>query len=69
MKRLKENEEKNQRFYGCAYKGILAEWHPTEKLLREIAKKLDRDYDKDMTNKLRESLILATATYHKEIGY
>ena len=51
FERLKEKEEKNKRYYGCAFKSILAECQPTEKLLREIAKKLNRDYEEDMTNK------------------
>ena len=58
-----------KRYHGCAYKGWLGEWHPTDELLRDIAVQLDRNYDKEMTDSLRNYLVVATATYHKEKGF
>ena len=57
------------RYDGCEYKGILAEWHPREHLLEDIAKTLNRSYKEDMTENLRKFLVEVTAKYHKERGY
>ena len=58
-----------RKYYGCVYQGILAEWHPTEELLREIAKEFNRNYEQDMTDNSRKFLIEVTANYHKKNGY
>ena len=57
------------RWHGCAYQGLIGEWHPTEDLLQEIAKTLKRNYNQDLNDKLRKYLVAATAKYQKEKGY
>ena len=59
----------NKRYGGCAYKGWLGQWHPTEKLLREIAEVIKRKYDDDMTDSLWKYLVKVIAVYCKENGY
>ena len=54
------------RYHGCAYQGLIGECHPQEKLLREIAKILNRDYETDMTLNLKQFLTNVTAMYYKE---
>ena len=56
-----------KRHKGCAYFGgpNIAEWHPTEELLREIAKKLNRNYKTEMTDNLKQFLTAVTVKYYK----
>ena len=42
------------RYSGCVYQGLIGERHPQEELLRETARKLNRDYDTDMTSNLKQ---------------
>ena len=49
---------KKHRYKGCKYHGgrNIAEWHPEEELFRDIARKLNRDYETEMTDKLKQFL-------------
>ena len=54
-----------RRYDGCAYQGLIAEWHPTEALLIDTAKMLQRSYEEDMSAQLRKFLVAFTVTFHK----
>ena len=56
------------RFKGCTYFGRpnIAEWHPNEELLRDIARKLNRDYETEMTDNLKQFLTTVTIRYYKD---
>ena len=51
---------------GCAYQGKLGEWHPTEELLKDIAKVIYRDGENDLLHTfLRKVLISDTIKFFK----
>ena len=53
---------------GCAYQGKLGEWHPTEELLKDIAKVIYRDGENDLLHRfLRKVLFSDTIKFFKNI--
>ena len=57
---------KDDGYKGCAYQGMLGEWHPTEELLNDIAAEIYRDGKNDLKHTfLRKVLFSDTIKFFK----
>ena len=49
---------RNWNYDGCEYKGLLGEWHPTEELLRDIARAINRSGNNDLKDNTLRALLV-----------